>query len=354
MHTPRRQTVRRPSLVLGTRILFLAAGLACLAVAHRGLAREEADPSKEYMVSPADGPWMIIVTGYTGASAAKYAHDLALELRSHYDLRAFTFNRTAEERRKLDEERKQQEERRRQQEQYLQQMGLKVDMPARVRTYRVEEQYAVLVGGYKDMETARKALERIKKLDPPQTVPLDEMNIAGPDASDKDKKKVSVEKEKLNPFRTAFVCRNPSVPVEKAQDQPDPLLKELNAGESYSLLKTSKPWTLMVKEYHRAVVVQASAPNTFLDKLLGRQHGELDAMASQAHEIARVLRQINIEAYVLHTRWGSVVAVGSYDSPNDPKLLQNQRVLANLKFAAKEGPSTDLFSNPVPWPIPRP
>lgn len=353
MHTSVPRFVQRPSVFFGARVWFLLAGLAAAVPAGTGLAREEADPSKDYVVTPAHGPWMIIVTYYTGPMAAKYAHDLALELRSRYDLPAFVFNRSAEERRKQEEE---QERQRQQQEQWLQQAGYKVDVPARRRTYRIEDQYAVLIGGYGDMDTARKALNQIKKLDPPQTVPLDTVQIAGPDAADKDKKKINVEKESVNPFRTSFVCHNPTVPVEKPKEQTDPMLKELNADESYSLLKTSKPWTLMVKEYHRAAVVQPSASGSFIDKLLGRNDGSsLDAMAKQAHEIAKVLRQLKFEAYVLHTRWGSVVTVGSYDSPSDPQLLQNQRALANFSLAgAQPGQDIKFFARPVPMEVPRP
>lgn len=339
--------VRRSSL-FRARVLFLLVGLAALALAQAGLAREEADPSKDYVVTAADGPWMIIVTYYTGPMAGKYAHDLVLELRSRYDVPGFVFNRTGEERKKLQEE---QAELRRRQEAYLKQMNLTVDVPARVRTYRIEEEFAVLVGGYKDMETARKALDRIKKFDPPQTVPLPEMHIAGPDASDKEKKRINVEKEPVNPFRTSFVCHNPTIPVEKPKQEADSLLKELNAGESYSLLKTSKPYTLIVKEYHRAAMVQPSAPSAFIDKLLGRNDGAaLDAMGKQAHEIARVLRKLNFDAYVLHRRWDSLVTVGSYDSPTDPQLLQNQKTLASFQLGA----DIKFLPRPVVLEVPRP
>src|SRR5712692_6020960 len=113
MHTSGRQIVPRPAVVRGARVLLFLAGLAALTVVHTGQAREEADPNKEYVVTPADGPWMIIVTCYTGPMAPKYAHDLVLELRGRYDLPAFVFNRTADERKKQQEE---QEVQRRRQE----------------------------------------------------------------------------------------------------------------------------------------------------------------------------------------------------------------------------------------------
>jgi hypothetical protein len=352
MRMSRLQIGNRPALVTGgARWLFLLAGLAGLWWAGAGRARVEADPGKDYVVTPAEGPWLIIVTYYTGPLAQKYARDLVLELRDRYDLPAFVFNRGADERQKFHDA---QEKRRQQRQQFLDQMGVKVDVPERRRTYRIEDQYAVLVGGYKDMEAARRALDHVKKLDAPKTVPLDTMQIAGPDAADKDKKKMKIEEVRVNPFRTSFVVHNPTVPVERPKEQPDPLLKELNAGESYSLLKAAKPWTLMVKDYHRATVIQDAGRSNFLGKLVGRHDADLDAMAKQAHEIAKVLRAMQLESYVLHTRWGSVVTVGNYSTANDPALVQMQRRLANFRLVPQAGPPIEFFAVPVPMEVPRP
>lgn len=322
-----------------------------LAVTADARARTDADPSKEYKVSPAQGPWMVIVTSYTGPAAAKMAHDLVLELRSRYDLPAYVFNRGAEERKKQQEELAR---RREQQKQQLEQMGLKPEVEPRLRTFRIEDQYAVLVGGYKDFDAASKALGHIKKLEPPKTVPLDKMGFAP--LQPQDQKKTQVEQETINPFRMSFVVHNPTVPVERHQEKPDPFLKELNADEGFSLLKTKKPWTLAVKDYHRATVVQDGTPTNFIEKLFGKNDGStLDAMGKQAHEIAFALRKMNIDAYVLHTRWSSIVTVGSYDSPNDPQLLQYQRVLANLQLAnPQQGIDIRLFAKPMPMEVPRP
>jgi hypothetical protein len=333
----------RADLVRG---LFLLAALVGLVVADTGFARVEADPNKEYTITPDAGEWMIIVTYYTGPLAQKYAHELVLELRGSYDLPAYVFNRGAEERRRFQEER---DKRRKQREDYLKQMGIQVDVPERRKTYRIEDQYAILVGGYKDMETARKALEHVKRLDPPKTVPLDTVHIASPDPSDKDKKRMKVEDIKKNPFHTSFVVHNPTIAVQRPPEKPDPRLKQLNAGESYSLLKAPKPWTLMVKDFHRATLVQESAPSGLLEKLLGSQDADMEAMTKQAHEIARVLRQLKFEAYVLHTRWGSIVTVGNYDTPNDPELLRNQRKLANFQLT----PAIQFFAMPMPMEVPR-
>jgi hypothetical protein len=69
----------------------------------------------------------------------------------------------------------------------------------------------------------------------------------------------------------------------------------------------------------------------------------------QAHEVARVLRDMHFDAYVLHTRYSSIVTVGGYDTVNDPLLLQNQRHLASLQLG-----SVQMFATPMPMQVPRP
>src|SRR5437870_6099216 len=87
------------------RFLFALTGLAVLALAGSGLARDvEADPSRDYAVTPDVGPWMICVHAYTGPQAGQLTHDFVIELRRTYKLPAYAFNHGADERRKQQEE----------------------------------------------------------------------------------------------------------------------------------------------------------------------------------------------------------------------------------------------------------
>ena len=43
----------------------------------------------------------------------------------------------------------------------------------------------------------------------------------------------------------------------KAEAKPDPLLKELNTDESFSLLKCKQPWTLAVATFQGAAIIQS-------------------------------------------------------------------------------------------------
>lgn len=332
------------------RLLFVLPGvLAVLAVpgpggpAVRALpglgqsARVEADPSKEYRIGPEAGPWMILAASYSGPNAPTLARQLALQLRRRDNLAAWVFNKGEEERQR--------------QRQYLQEMH-RLCPEGRTRVVRIPEQCAVLIGGFPDMDSATKALKQVKKLDPPR---LD----LGPGVSTADSTidLRSGQRLEVNPLAHAFVVPNPTVPQQRPapEDGPDPMLKKLNSDEPYSLLKCRKPYTLVVKEFQGSNAIQAqSSSSSLLDLLgLGGKSGDLlNAGALQAQEVARVLsKDFKLEAYVLHTRWSSLVCVGGFDSLEDP---QEQQKMQQLRRAVPRalGP-VELFAQPVPMKVPR-
>jgi hypothetical protein len=313
------------------------AGLLCLAgaVLGRGV---EADPSKDYAITPDAGPWVICAASYTGPEAAQKAHDLVLEIRSRYNLPAFVFNRSEKERREQDEQR----------------ARMKQLCPeGRFRTVRIEEQYAVLVGGYKDIDSARRALDDVKKMKPADKR-LMTIIFAGSGSSDlKDRDKKTPAAGRISPLMDSFVAPNPTVPHErKAENKPDPLLKELNADESLSLLKCKQPWTLAVATFQGVSVIQSdSAGASFLDKVLGRGSADtLSASAQNAHNFAELLRKAKFDAYVLHLRQGSVVTIGGFSGKDDPQLRQVEQRLAQQNFAGR----VELLPQPFAMPVPRP
>jgi hypothetical protein len=276
------------------------------------------------------------------------------EIRAHYQRSAYGYNRAAEERRKEQERIAQVKELQRK---WIREQNLPEDTPLRSpKTIRIEDQFAVLVGGYKDMDAARKDLDELRKREPPKKL---QYTAIVPDANGR------MHEEAVNPFKTAFVAPNPTTHAEKsaADNKPDPHLKEYNADESYSLLKCRKPWTLVVKSYRGAAVVQAqSMSSSVMEKLgLGKKAGELlNANAKEAHQVAEFLRnkQLGFEAYVLHTEYNSYVTVGGFDGPDDPKLDQMQRLfisemnrpgsgLNQLHFRAQ------FFPQPLPMPVPQ-
>jgi hypothetical protein len=326
---------------------IIVTGMTVLMAAAVGMARQEADPNKDYPVSPEVGPWMICAASYVGEQAPKMARDLVIELRRDYDLPAFVYNRGDIERQKMQEE---MDNKRRQQEEALRQQGLQPGIPLPTkRPAHIEDQCAVMIGGYKDMDTAHDALEKIKKMRNPKSVPADRLILASTNGGNQ------FQGREANIFRGSFVTRNPMVPQEKVDRGLDPVtLKQLNADESYSLLKCRQPWTLAVKEFSGGVAIQpASAPTTWLEKLLGNKSEEhMSAIGKQAHEVARVLKQMGFDAYVLHTTTSSIVTVGAYADPDDDKLHQAQKQLRNMQFGQYGW--VQLSSNPLPMPVPRP
>ncbi|HEV3119846.1 MAG TPA: hypothetical protein VGY58_22490, partial [Gemmataceae bacterium] len=123
---------------------LLYAGIALLGIGTM-VAAVEPGPYQEFSIPPQIGPWTICAASFTGPMAAETAHSLVLELRGQYRLPAYLFNRGAELRREQEEEL---QRKRIQQKEYLERMGLKPDMPLRLPRVRIEDQYAVLVGGF--------------------------------------------------------------------------------------------------------------------------------------------------------------------------------------------------------------
>jgi hypothetical protein len=332
-----------------TTVVALAVGLVC---------RAEPPAASDLTVTPQAGPWMILVASYRGDDSRLKAEEMCQELRQCRELQGknistYVFNRAANEKRKEAERVAALREQRKQQ---LRAAGLPEDTPIRIPGTRIEDQYAVLIGGFKDDVTARKYLDEVRKLKPSQKLQLVAF-VPGPDGK--------MREQPVNPFLSAFVCRNPSIPLEKpAQDDaPDPRLKEYNSGESYSLLKCPKPWTLVVKSYTGTSVVQAqSAPKSFMEKLnpLSNSGAILNANAKQAHEVAEFLHKFGYPAYVLHTEFTSYVTIGGFDAPDDSKLMQAQQAFvaemnnprSNVGQMNVNG-GVQFFKQPMPMAVPQ-
>ena len=321
--------------------LFASAILSACIFVVSSIANTSASKNP-YPLTVEAGTWLICCASYSGVDAPELSKQISEVLRTRDNLKGYIFNYGEEEKKKqiADFERRQK-------------MSPELRQP--MKFTRVSEQCAVLVGGYKDIEDARKNLEKIKKLPPPDLKleqgkeTSDVINIYVPTA---DKKGAEIRRERVNPFTRAFVVRNPLIPNQTiANNKPDPVLKTLNADEQYSLLKNSKSVTLVVKEYNGSAILQSTKAVTtsFMDKLFGSRQGDmLGAAALQAHETARVLRKLEFDAYVLHTRTSSIVTVGGFDSRDDPNLAKIQKAITTLKITA-----LDLYTNPLPMDVPK-
>jgi hypothetical protein len=328
------------------RAVFMLALLLGVAFPSRALPQVEANPNNEYPVTPEAGEWFFCATSYVGPQAQQLAHEMVLEIRSRFKMPAYVLNRGEEERRKRQQELEQ-----------LKKEYPYAEIPRRVGP-RIHDQCAVLVGGFKDQETASHALKEFKKLPRPsndrlcpvltQQVPAQKAGQAGSE----------LQYVYVNPFPNAFVVRNPTIPREpKNKDKNDPFLKRLNSGEAYSLLKCKKQYTLMIAVFRGLQTFQsASDPNEgFFEKLFGSGSGDrLAASGQNAHNLAALLRgkPWYFEAYVLHMREMSAVTIGGFDGPDDPQVKVFEQALATrLKY--NEG-QLQLLPQPLLIEVPRP
>jgi hypothetical protein len=234
----------------------------------------------------------------------------------------------------------------------------------RPRFTRVEENYGVLIAGCSDNAAAVALLKKLR------TLPFPDVRLPNGkpcyafewvDADTPDGRQVA-DKRPSNPFHMAIVCRNPVAPAQPRQ-KIDPAWAKLNSEEEYSVFKCPKPWTMVVKQYAGMGVTQeitASSGGGIMDKLWPTKHqGEsLNAAGYNAHELAKTLRKLGFEAYVLHTRTHSIVTVGAFNTsdPYDPEKLRLKQRLDGLRPAQPGQPDPlGLFAYqlPVPMEVPR-
>lgn len=312
-------------------------------------AAVEADPNKTYWLSPQDGPWLICAASFYGDDALEFARKFCLELRRDYKLNAFVYSIS---------DRKRQENK-----QFLE------ELKQRGRKIRIPEEYAVMVGNYRDMYEARRALTQLKKMKPPQSVPLGKYFIFDAQHAKnslKQKGQIEYQHADNNPFVTAFVCPNPltkqgtAAPVRTAAADSDTDTHQLNQSELYSLLRCNKPWTLVVKVYPRTGMLgnekpSVLAPEGLFRSAFGPKPGVKEKDATElARQLATALRRPDkgLDAYVYHTRNSSMVTVGGFNSPSDPELMKYQRLLSGMKLLV-QGETIELMAQPTPMPVPR-
>ncbi|MHB1425856.1 MAG: hypothetical protein ACYC3I_22040 [Gemmataceae bacterium] len=306
------------------------------------------DVNAAYAVAPEAGPWMICAASYQGESSPELACLLCTYLRQkHYP--AYVYNRGNAERKKAQEELDQR------QKQYP---GLP---RRRVLAHPEEEQFAVLIGGFRDVDAASAQLKKVRKWDLPDIKlksgkpAFDTYDVYEPVAG----KKFELKRYAINPFHSAMVVPNPTIPPQPKQvAKVDPLWKKLNAFEPRSLYKCPKKWTLAVQEFRGAEVIQtASSSNSVLDKIGFGDHAgkRLDNAAKMAEQVCDMFRKLGFKSYVLHTRYNSVVTVGEFDTPDDPELLRTQEQLQKMSF--KNGTTGEsafsLFAKAMLMEVPR-
>jgi hypothetical protein len=139
---------------------------------------------------------------------------------------------------------------------------------------------------------------------------------------------------------------------EEVQDATvDPLLVRLNRGERYSLFENPHQYTLVIATFtggtsKLSLSRDDNDKKSFLesftpgDAAYNAAKNSLDKAGDDAVELAYAMRNANkygygedYEVYVWHDRRKSIVAIGGFDSFDDPRIKQYMQ-----RFAAKQKP----------------
>jgi hypothetical protein len=327
------------------------AGGSALPMGVEPVAAKPPRAENPFPIPPEAGQWVICAAHYPGREGLDWAIQTVNELRTKYRYQAYIFDRGAELREQQDRE----------WEEYKKRMH---GAPVRRRIVRIEDEFAVLIGGFKDFDQATAGLAKVRALPMPKLkakpgmTPYQTVVYTVPEEQ-------KVKAIDVNPYTQALVVRNPRATASTEKPKADPFLKQLNAEEEYSLLNNKKKYTLMVKEYQGASVVESEVGGKStggglmgLFNLGTKSETSLSASAAQAHALAKMLRsdKIGLEAWVLHTRRSSIVTVGGFDSQNDQAILNTARKLAGLRFTPQGGTHDPigLMPNPLVVEIPRP
>lgn len=153
--------------------------------------------------------------------------------------------------------------------------------------------------------------------------------------------------KEFGPMGNAFMTVNPMISPEELalmERKRDPLIKRLNSGSEYSLLRNPGKYTLIVASFKgRSTGISMSAPQDEISRKISKFDQRLETDVSldkagyEAWSMAKTLRSQRQEAWVYHDRDQSIVTLGSFDSPDDPRLL---RIAERLKARYVTDPAT--------------
>lgn len=291
----------------------------------------DADPKESYWLTEDEGPWLIFATSFAGPGAEDDAHELVLELRERYKIKAYMHKRHFDYTEPV--------------------IGRGVNKYGEPKRMRYQNQtsfdeIAVLVGNYAshDAPNAEETLEKIKTAKPSclaipgQTTERTTQRFT---VLREFQRLVNLEPDKheTGPMRRAFVARNPLLPKEFFVGTGlDDFVLNMNKGVKHSLLDCPGKYSVRVAAFRgKSQFVGEDDEPKKEGRLLGSLPGvgkpsQLEIAADKAHRLTKLLRDRGIEAYEFHDRFESVVTIGSFNSVGTklpdgkidlhPKILQ--------------------------------
>ena len=289
-------------------------GAACLQAATPVHAIENVR-GKEYHLTSKHGPWMVMVTSFRnipadqkseGLTAEEAAAELVFELRGK-GIPAYTFSQDA----------------------------VKGEFETRNRLGREDHRiYAaqrdmicVLAGNYESIEdrTGQSTLNFIKRFRPEFLKSAKSGAIQRPDAATR------------GPLTGAFLTINPLLkPEDVVQRTVDKDTKYLNTGIPYPLVKSPHKYTVRVATFTGKSVTPLGnsayrgRENQFDLNLRTSVGFNIVRAGEDAEQLTAFLRNKGLrnqngdpvlaEAYTYHDKFQSVVTIGGFDSPHDPRI----------------------------------
>jgi hypothetical protein len=288
----------------------------------------EADPSKDYVLKEANGPWIIMACCFSGTNAKADAHDLALELRKRYRMEAFVYDKKFV----LDDPNGNLQPMFRSPHTHVYSKFTE-DRNA-YRDGAIKE-VAVVVGNFTavDDPDAHKALAKLKAADPdclrnPEN--RGDRSLAEIRAY-QDKfissgwvPKTIESRRETGPLAHAFITCNPLLPEDYFAPKGglDELVVKINENVEYSLLKCPGKYTVQVAHFTGEVIINQNDISAIES---GRKAGPestkqgLAAAAEKAHDLTVALREKGYDAYEFHDINASLVTVGSFNSVGTPR-----------------------------------
>lgn len=287
------------------RTICLITLSAILAPTSLLAARIDATPNRTYRITKQHGPWMIMVASLTeapqerrreGIAAEDAANQLVYALRKR-GIPAYAF--------RLSEVKSQRD-----------------GQPLRGSYRSQRDSISVIAGNYSNVDdrVAQRTRDFIKNLT------LDDLHLN----EWKGSAAFRPTPGQPGPFSGAFLTLNPLLTQEEiARTKRDPLLLRLNGNGEYSIVKNNGKYTLTVATFKGKSRTGIGESNYQKALQLLKVDSTLDQAAEKAWKVARMLREgmfqgnqqgRTFDAYVFHDKYQSMVTIGSFDSPQDPRI----------------------------------
>jgi hypothetical protein len=309
----RESAVRTSSVIVGCLVAVNAVHSAFAIEAVRG---------KNYTLTRQHGPWMIMVASFRdvpkdrreeGLSAEEAALELVYELREK-GIPAYTYGQDAK--------------------------VAKIDTVDRLgrddeRVYAAQrDMICVLAGNYKAIDD-QDSNPLLKGEASKATATLAWVKKFQPKFMQGEKSGAILRQTpgRKGPLSGAFLTINPMLnPEEVASRKADTLILALNEHSNYPLSKCPGKYTVQVATFtgKKATPIGTSIYKNneakFDQSLKDKASYSLNRAGEDAEQLAATLRQKGYEAFVYHDHFQSIVTVGAYSAPNDPRaatIIQN-------------------------------